>query len=204
MVPFELRNILIYGLIFVVALVTWLLAGRRLVTLLDAVSLSVSDRAGVERLIYDDGILEIAGRRMDLMNPAFVRLAEVSLGSDGRVTLESGGRQFPMGLGQPLPHIGRMPKFDCTKDAGDEIRFTIEQSRMAWPTFFEMNFMTGHAPWWKRNVYPRLRWTKPGGARLHVLWKTEQSYYSQDGWSPPRIETVIDGVVSVEIVESRS
>lgn len=196
-----MRHLLIYGLVSVTALVCWLLAGRRLVTLVDGVSRARVYDVGLEGVIYDDGILELGGKHLDLRNPAFVRLAEVSLDAGGRAGLESGGQRFPMGPGRPLPHIGRMPRFECTKDAGDEIRFTVEHSRMAWPTFFELNFMTGHAPMWKRNVYLRLRWTKRNRTKLELLWKTEQSYYSQDGWSPPHIEAVLDGLIYIRIVE---
>jgi hypothetical protein len=197
-----LRYVLICGLLSGVALVSWLLAGRRLVTLLDGVTLAVVDQPGVERLVYDGGVLELGGKHVDLMTPAFVRVAEVSLGAEGRVALESGGRQFPLGPGRSIPYIGTLRKVEFTRDAGDDVLFTVEQSRIAWHTPFEMNFMTGSAPSRKRNVYLRLRWIKRQGARMEMRWKTEQSYYREDGWSPPRIETVLDGLVHVNIREA--
>lgn len=193
-----MRYVLICGLTSGVALATCLVAGRQLVALLDRVTLILVDRRQGERLIYDGGVLEVAGTRLDLNAPSFARIAEISLRPDGRVVLESGGQRFSMGTGQSVPHVVGS-KFEITKDAGDEVVFTVEQSRLAWLTPFEMNFMTGSAPWRKRNVYLRLRWSKVSGAKLDVLWKTEQAYYRQDGWSPPRIEAITDGLIRVEI-----
>jgi len=198
-----LRYALICGLLSVVALVSWLLSGRRLVSLLDRVTLVLVDRRSLEGLIYESGTLKLGGRQVDLMNPAFARVAEVSLRPSGRVILESGGRQFPLGPGHSVPYIGGLPKFEFSKDTGDEVLFTVEQSRLAWPTPFETNFMTGYAASRKRNVYLRLRWTKLSGAKLDMLWKTEQGYYRRDGWLPPRIASVTDGLIHVNILQSR-
>jgi hypothetical protein len=198
-----LRHVLICGLLFGVALVSWLLAGRRLVTLLDRVTLVQVDHVGVERLIYESGTLELGGKRVYLSNSSFARVAEISMDSSGRAVLESGGRRFPLGPGRLVSYSGSAPKFQFTEDTGDEVLFTVEQSRLAWPTPLEMNFMTGYSASRKRNVYLRLRWTKPGGAKLHMVWKTEQGYYSRDGWLPPHIETVTDGLIHVSIQEAK-
>lgn len=171
--------------------------------LLDRVTLVLADHRSVEHLTYEDGTLEVGGRHLDLQNPVFVRVAELSLSSSGRAVLESGGRQFVLGPGHLVPDSGGLQKLAFTKDTGDKAVFTVEQSRFAWPTPFEMNFMTGYAPSRKRNVYLRLRWTKLNGAKLDIVWKTGQSYYSRDGWLPPRIESVTDSLVYVHIHESR-
>jgi len=197
-----LRYLLICGLLFAIALVTWLLAGKRLVSVLDRLTLVGVDHPDMKRVISEGGDLELGGKHLDLMDPAFARVAEISLSSSGRVVLESGGRRFPLGPGHSIPHIGGVPKFEFTQDPGDEVLFTVEQSRLAWPTPFETNFMTGYSPSRKRNVYLRLRWIKPSGAKLELLWKTEQSYYQRDGWLPPRIERVTDGLIHINIRDS--
>ena len=199
-----MRYVLICGLVSGVALVSWLLAGRRLVTVLDRVTLLVVERPVVDRVIYESGTLELGGKRLDLMNPAFTRMAEVFLDSSGRAILESGGRQLPLGPGRAVPYIGGLTKFEFTQEAGDQVLLTVEHSRLAWPTPLEMNFMTGYAPSRRRNVYVRLRWTKLSGSKLHILWKTGQAYYGRDGWSPPRIESVTDGLIQLQIQESES
>jgi hypothetical protein len=94
-----------------------------------------------------------------------------------------------------------VPKLEFTKDTGDEVMLTVEQSRIAWPTPFAMNFMTGYSASRKRNVYLRLLWTKLSGSKLDMLWKTEQGYYSRDGWLPPQVESVTDGLIQVYIMD---
>lgn len=199
LVPCGLRYVLIGGLLSCVALVSWLLAGRRVVTLLDRVTLVLVGHRSLDRMIYESGTLQLGDKHFDLRNPVFARVAEVSLTVSDRVVLESGGRQFPLGPGHAVPYIGGMPKFEFAKDTGDEVLLTVEQSRFAWPTPFEMNFMTGYAPSRKRNVYLRLSWAKRSGAKLEMVWKAEQGYYQRDGWLPPRIERVTDGLIHVNI-----
>src|SRR5262249_47953150 len=97
---------------------------------------------------------------------------------------------------------GGLLKFEFAKDPGDEASLIVDQSRLAWPTPFETNFMTGYVPSRKRNVYFELRWTKLSGAKLTMLWKTEQGYYRRDGWMPPRIVAVAGGLVRVDIHEA--
>jgi hypothetical protein len=199
----ELRYVLICGLLSGIALVSWLLAGRQLVTLLDQITLVVVDRRGVDRLIYKSGTLELGGMQLDLTSPAYARIAELSLTSSGHLVLDSGGQRFSLGLGYSISDINGVPEFECTKDEGDEVLLTIEQSRLAWPTPFEMNFMTGYSSSRKRNVYFRLRWTKVSGSQLKMLWKTEQGYYQRDGWLPSKIEGVTDGLIHVSMQEAR-
>lgn len=194
-----MRRVLFGGLISGVALIGWLIAGRRVVTLLDRVTLGVVERRSVEQLIYNDGILEFGDRHVDLANASYVKLAQVTLQSTGQVVLESNGRQFRLGTGQALPYIRNLSKFTVVKDQGDDVVLTVEQSRISWLTPFDLNFMGGFTNWRRRNAYIRLRWTKNGGESLHMLWQTEQAYQSVDGWSPPRIEAIIDGLIEVRI-----
>lgn len=198
-----MRNVLLYALGCLALLLTWLAAGRYLVTLLDQITLTTVERRNLEHLLYTDGVLDLAGTHVDFYNSTYTPLAELSLSPSGQVILKSGEKQFLLGPGSVLPESHGWPKFEFTKDAGDQALCTIEQSRIAWPTPFEMNFMTGHSPAYKRNAYVRLRWTKRNGAKLHILWKTEQLYYRQDGWSPRRIEAMVDGLTEINIQESK-
>jgi hypothetical protein len=193
---------LICALLCGVGLVSWILAGRTIVTLLDRVTLARIEFPSLEHTVYDLGNLQLAGKHLDLMNPAYATVAHVSLSSSGRAVLESGGRRFTFGLGHSLPSIGGVPKFEFDKDPGDEATLIFEQSRLAWPTPFETNFITGYVPSRKRNVYFRLRWTKLSGAKLTMEWKTEQNYYRRDGWMPPVIQAVAGGLIRVDIQEA--
>lgn len=112
----------------------------------------------------------------------------VSIGStkDNQFAAASGGRVFALG---PLSstaengdeHLAVVPQ------AGDEAFVVTRRSALSWPTPFEFNFMTGHSPSWKRHMYYQLRWKKPSGATLDLLWRYEQPFYGQqlvpgDGW----------------------
>ena len=66
--------------------------------------------------------------------------------------------------------------------AGDDASIEIRRSILNWPTPFEVNFMTGHSPSWKRHLYYRVRWKKPSGANLEMLWRYEQFFYPGNGW----------------------
>lgn len=46
-----------------------------------------------------------------------------------------------------------------------------------------MNFMTGKSPSWRRNLYYRLVWKKASGAKLVMVWRFEQGFYPDDGWT---------------------
>jgi len=197
-----LRYLLICVLLFGAGLGCWMLEGRCIVALLDRVTLVRIEFPALQHLVYDTGTLELGGKRLDLMTPAAAWAGELTLSSSGRVLLESGGRRFSFGPGHRVPSIGGLPKFEFAGDPGDEASLTVEQSRLAWPTPFETNFMTGYVASRRRNVYFRLRWTKLSGAKLNMLWKTEQGYYRRDGWMPPRIEGVAMGLTRVDIEEA--
>jgi hypothetical protein len=62
--------------------------------------------------------------------------------------------------------------------------------------------MTGSAPLWKRHVYCRLVWTKRSRARLEMLWRFEQGYFSDGGWRPAKIESGSAGLLRTSIIPS--
>ena len=67
--------------------------------------------------------------------------------------------------------------------AGDDASIEIRRSILNWPTPFEVNFMTGHSPSWKRHLYYRVSWKKSSGASLEMLWRYEQFFYPGNGWT---------------------
>jgi len=58
----------------------------------------------------------------------------------------------------------------------------MRRSAISWPTPFDLNFMTGHSPSWKRHLYYRLTWKKQNNTKLDMLWRYEPYFYSADGW----------------------
>ena len=113
--------------------------------------------------------------------------------------LQVRGRSFALGtrIG-PAAANGR-PDIPFTADPGDDINFTRTQSLISWPTFFAMNFMTGHAPRWRRNVYFKLAWRKPSGERLDMAWRYEQWFYPVDGWSPGWMTPEGTGLIQLDV-----
>jgi hypothetical protein len=83
-------------------------------------------------------------------------------------------------------------------DPGDSVTFRVAHSALAWPTPFELNFITGKSPSWKRNVYYTLAWRKGDGATLEMVWRYEQWLY--DDWgSPMMTQAGATGLKSVRI-----
>jgi hypothetical protein len=182
-----MRWILNWPVIIAVALIiTWLYAGRGFTSLLDRLitlrvaSLPVSP-------IKFDGDLLIG--QVDMTFGATDNLrSNLVLCSDSlnRVVLSTGGRSFRLGpRTNPVDPSGR-PEIDFVPDPGDELSFTSRRSVFGWPTPFEFNFMM-RSPWWKRYVYYRLVWKKRKQAKLEMLWRYEQEYYSTTGWTAPEM-----------------
>jgi hypothetical protein len=130
----------------------------------------------------------------------------VSIGTtkDNQFAVASGGKVFALG---PLSstaenggeHLAVVPL------SGDEAFLVTRRSAMSWPTPFEFNHLTGHSPSWKRHMYYDLRWKKPSGATLDLLWRYEQPFYGQqlvpgDGWgSGFSVNEGSTGLIQVQI-----
>jgi hypothetical protein len=68
---------------------------------------------------------------------------------------------------------------------GDDVRVKASGSLLNRPTPFEISWLGGRLPWWKRYVYNRLVWKKPSGASLEMRWRYEQRWYAKTGWGEP-------------------
>ena len=105
---------------------------------------------------------------------------------DNQFAVATGGKVFPFG---PLRSTGENggDYLATTPQTGDDASLLTRRSALNWPTPFDFNFMTGHSPSWKRHRYHEVRWKKPSGATLNMLWRYEQSFYGQqlvpgNGW----------------------
>jgi len=122
------------------------------------------------------------------LNETVPPLEPPSIGStkDGKnLGLASAGKVFPMG---PMPDTENSGSdaMVTVPEQGDDARVKLSHSRLSWPTPFEVNFMTGNSPSWKRHAYQRLTWTKSNRAKLEMLWRYEQYYYGGGtGWASP-------------------
>ena len=184
-----MRLILIRSVIIALSLtIIWLLAGRQLSLLLDRiVSVRIASLT-VAPLKYDGGGFLI-GELLMTFGSIDNRRFDLQLHSDSsnRVILSTGGLSFTLGpRTNPIDSSGR-PEIEFVPDQGDELSFTARRSFLGWPTPFEFNFMRPHSPWWKRYVYYRFIWKKRSGAKLEMLWRCEQQYYANSGWTKPNM-----------------
>jgi hypothetical protein len=181
-----MRLILIVLALTIVGLATtWLLAGRQIVLILDRISLIRTYSNPTGPFIYSPGSMTIGNHSLETSSPDG-RVADfrVDVDANGRLALRAGGGSFPLGTRVGPPDYSGRPDIPFAPDPGDDVGFGVDYSLFGWPTLFEMNFMTGHAPTRRHNVYFHLIWRKRSGAVLDMLWRYEQAYYAPDGWSP--------------------
>jgi hypothetical protein len=164
-------------IIALVLIIIWLYAGRPVTSLLDHLITIKYDGGG---LLIDQ--FEMTFGATDNLRSKLVLCSD----SLNQVILSSGKQSFTLGpRTNPVDPSGRL-EIDFVPTPGDELSFTSSRSVFGWPTPFEFNFMM-RSPWWKRYVYYRLVWKKPDGAKLEMLWRYEQQYYSINGWTQPEM-----------------
>jgi hypothetical protein len=118
---------------------------------------------------------------------------------DGKLALAVGGKVFALGA-LPQGNDETSDVLAAVPDAGDTAELIAGHSRISWPTTFDLNFMTGSSPSWKRHAYQKLSWTKPNGSKLEMLWRYDQNYDPVNGWtSPTMIHDGDSGLVKIEI-----
>src|SRR5438445_5101480 len=112
----------------------------------------------------------------------------LSIGStkDNQFALASGGKVFALGPLKSTTENGG-DYLAVVPPTGDEAFFVTRRSALSWPTPFDFNFMTGHSPSRKRDLYYHLLWKKSSGATLEMVWRYEQSFYVREvvpgnGW----------------------
>jgi hypothetical protein len=198
-----MRKLLIIILIIVALVVLWLWQGRDLVTVADRFKLIEAHSGPIDAIAYNGdgsgGALQIGDVSLNLDE---VRLAggrpNVGTTKDGQLALSYAGKVFSFG---PVPIETQQLKANRPSD--DTASLSVQHSALAWPNFFEVNFMTGNSPKWKRYIYRKLNWQKPNGAKLEMLWRYEQFFYQNDGWVEAfmvRPETT--GLIRVEISDA--
>ena len=207
-----MRKLLI-GLAILVAVIAallaaWIFGGRKASMFIDRFGTIEINSVPIHSVTYEGsgtgGWLTVNDVHfsLDNINPKIAP----SFGStkDNQFAVASGGKVFALG---PLSsatendgdHLAVVPQ------AGDEAFLVTRRSALSWPTPFEFNFMTGHSPSWKRHMYYELRWKKPSGATLDLLWRYEQPFYGRQivpggGWgSGFSVHERTTGLVRVEI-----
>ncbi len=164
----------------------WIFRGREISSFVDHYW-TVETRSGsIQSTAYEGngtgGILIVNDLSLSL-NEVGPRLA-LSVGStkDNQLALASSGKVFPFGpLKSTSEDTGE--RLAIVPPPGDQAFIAIRHSVLSWPTPFDLNFMTGQSPSWKRHIYYQIRWKKSSGANLEMLWCYEQFFYPGNGWA---------------------
>jgi len=190
-----MRSTLFASLAICCGLALWLLAARTLTLWIDCLHTRQLNSELVTEVHWTPTSLNFNDAHLyTLTTETLPSGLAVVAGPGGRTSLEYQGKAFPCGPASA--------EFTFSPDPGDTATYSSEVSHFSWHTPFEMNFMTGSAPSWKRHQYRRLTWLKPNHASLEILWRIDQGYFTEGGWRPGEpITAVTAGLVSVKIHE---
>lgn len=179
----RIQKILITLLILIVLAVLCLWRGRDLTTIADRFKTIETSSQTIDALTYEGagtgGILRVDGTDLSL-NEVELGGTQPSVGTtkDGQLALSFAGKVFPFGSA-----LSQDERLSANVSSGDAATISIEHSAIPWPNFFETNWITGRSPTWKRHIYQKLTLKKPTGAKLEMLWRYEEYFYSGNGWT---------------------
>ncbi len=177
------RLVFVFLILIVTMSILWLCRGRDLSMLIDRFELIETSSRPIKTITYEGngvgGILHVDNLDLSL-NEVELGAAQPSIGTtkDDQLALSFGGKVFPFG-----PIQSGTGRLVAATPSGDVTTISMQHSPISWPNFFEINFMTGNSPRWKRHIYQKVVWKKPTGARLEMLWRYEQYFYPQDRWT---------------------
>jgi hypothetical protein len=167
---------------FVIAIVaSWIFGGRQISLFLDRFGTIEMTSARINSIVYEGsgtgGILHVNDLALSL-NDRNGPSPNIGTTKNDQLGLANSGKVFPLG-----PQRSEAENLSTVPSAGDDASIQIRRSVLSWPTPFDLNFMTGQSPSWKRHLYYRLLWKKPSGANLEMLWRYEQYFYPGNGWT---------------------
>jgi hypothetical protein len=201
-----MRKILVALLILVLVViglgVGWIVAGPKTSLLLDNYRTVETASQRIHSIRYEGtgsgGVLRTDAVMLSLnqVSPP----PNIGLTKEGQLALAAGGKVFPFG---PLPKTAddNPEILAASVPPEDDAQISLQHSILPWPTPLDFNFMTGASPSWKRYTYQRLTWTKPNGSRLEMLWRYEQHFIGQNGWTSATMTNDKDhtGLIKIEI-----
>ena len=189
----------------IAASAVWMYKGRDISLFVDRHGTNEVSSEPVNSVRYEGtgagGILNVNSIPLGL-NTTVPPLQSPSIGStkDGKLGLASGGKVFALGQ-LPTGSDDASEVLATVPEPGDEANLVVEKSKLSWPAAFNLNFMTGVSPSWKRNSYQRLTWTKPNGSKLLLVWRYEQNFDQANGWtSPTMMRDGETGLIKIEIM----
>jgi hypothetical protein len=167
--------------VVIVFLATWIFYGHQISLLLDRVGTIQMTSARINSIAYQGngtgGILHVNDLELGL-NDRNGPAPSIGTTKNDQLALADRGKVFAFG-----PVRTEAENLATVPPAGDDASIEIRRSILNWPTPFELNFMTGHSPSWKRHLYYRVGWKKPSGATLEMLWRYEQYFNRGNGWA---------------------
>jgi hypothetical protein len=185
--------------------VLWIFRGREVSSVIDRYWTVETQSVPIQSIAYEGsgtgGILICDGVSFSLndLKPGL----SFSVGStkDNQLALASSGKVFPFGpLKSASENTGE--RLATVPPSSDQAFLAIRHSALSWPTPFDLNFMTGHSPSWKRHIYQEIRWKKSSGAKLQMLWRYEQFFYPGNGWTSGLMTREgSTGLIRVDITE---
>jgi hypothetical protein len=185
-----MRRILILLVIIAVCGVSfaalWIFRGREISSFIDRYWTVEIQSVPIHSMAYEGN----GSGGMLIVNDLTLSLNEVSPGlslsvgstKDNQLALASSGKVFAFGQ-PPATAEETGDRLTAVAAAGDQAFLNTRHSSLSWPTQFDFNFMTGQSPSWKRHIYYEIRWKKPSGANLEMLWRYEQFFYPGNGWA---------------------
>jgi hypothetical protein len=186
--------------VVIVFLVTWIFYGHQISLLLDRFGTIEMSSARINSISYEGngtgGVLHVNDLELSL-NDRNGPAPSIGTTKNDQLALADREKVFAFG-----PVRTEAENLATVPPAADDASIEIRRSILNWPTPFEVNFMTGKSPLWKRHIYYEIRWKKSSGANLEMLWRYEQFFYPGSGWAS-RFMTHegSTGLIRVEIKE---
>ena len=180
-----MRKILITLAVFIavviVFLATWIFYGHQISLFLDQFGTIEMTSSRINSIAYQGngtgGILRVNDLALSL-NDRNGPAPSIGTTKNDQLALADREKVFAFG-----PVRAEAENLATVPPAGDDASIEIRRSILNWPTLFEVNFMTGQSPSWKRHLYYRVHWKKSSGASLQMLWRYEQFFYTGNGWT---------------------
>jgi hypothetical protein len=197
-----LITLAIIVLVVVTLLAIWIFGGRQISLFIDRFGTIEIASTKIGSIAYEGsgtgGWLRVNDLTLGV-DDASPKIAP-SFGStkDNQFALANNGKVFAFGpLASTTENGGDY--LAAAPQAGDDTSLSTRRSILSWPTPFDLNFMTGQSPSWKRHLYYQIRWKKSSGATLEMDWRYEQYFYSRNGWSSHMVREPSTGLIQVDI-----
>ena len=202
-----MRRILILLAIFAVGAAAfaalWIFKGREISSFVDRCWRVETGAAPIQSIRYEGsgtgGILIVNGASLSLNDVRPGLSLTIGSTKDNQLALASSGKIFAFGpLTSGSGDTGE--QLATAPPSGDQALLLTRHGALSWPTPFDLNFMTSRSPSWKRHTYQEIRWKKPSGPNLKMIWRYEQFFYPGNGWaSGSMTREGSTGLVRIEI-----